>query len=384
VECASIHDFLNALAHDGLEVPCTHAYKHRRVTPVVHVPDAERLPLHTLSPSLEMQLAPLPTPELERRLAAAERRDTSEEGDARDAKRAKTRGDSGNEKASDRCKITRHLRLCRELASSMRFERPTRNIDGVRLDAKGETYAGKLLDALRAFDRWPEDSKKRKGVGAAAYAVIKRKDVDKIIAREGTSPETTAAVGNKVVELFRLAQATLNVACGVKTNEGDEQIPFDAVAVTRAFRGSPHVDARDTSHQYVLALGDFSDGGALCVEEVAEEKNVRPEDPGDARDTGDAGDGDPGWDGAGRGKKTRDGERRAPPRRFVPTGHVLRVNVKNRVARIDGRHVHWVDGWSGERFSVVFFCTRKENAAEMQATAAHEEWMAAKQREKKS
>jgi hypothetical protein len=266
----------------------------------------------------------------------------------------------------------------------MRFERPTRNIDGVRLDAKGETYAGKLLDALRAFDGWPEDSKKRKGVGAAAYAVIKRKDVDKIIAREGTSPETTAAVGNKVVELFRLAQATLNVACGVKTNEGDEQIPFDAVAVTRAFRGSPHVDARDTSHQYVLALGDFSDGGALCVEEVAEEKNVRPEDPGDARDTGDAGDGDPGGDGAGRGKKTRDGERRAPPRRFVPTGHVLRVNVKNRVARIDGRHVHWVDGWSGERFSVVFFCTRKENAAEMQATAAHEEWMAAKQREKKS
>jgi hypothetical protein len=331
-----------------------------------------------------MQLAPLPTPELEWRLAAAERRDTSEEGDARDAKRAKTRGDSGNEKASDRCKITRHLRLCRELASSMRFERPTRNIDGVRLDEKGETYAEKLLELLRAFDGWPEDSKKRKGVGAAAYAVIKRKDVDKIIAREGTSPETTAAVGNKVVELFRLAQATLNVACGVKTNEGDEQIPFDAVAVTRAFRGSPHVDARDTSHQYVLALGDFSDGGALCVEEVAEEKNVRPEDPGDARDTGDAGDGDPGGDGAGRGKKTRDGERRAPPRRFVPTGHVLRVNVKNRVARIDGRHVHWVDGWSGERFSVVFFCTRKENAAEMQATAAHEEWMAAKQREKKS
>ena len=191
VECASIHDFLGALAHDGLEVPCTHAYRHRRVTPLVHVPDAERLPLHTLSPSLEMQLAPLPTPELERRLAAASR-DTSSEEDARDAKRAKTRGDSGssgkrlakknaakNEKAS-RCKITRHLRLCRQLASSMRGERPTRSVDGVRLDAEGETYAGKLLDALRAFDGWPEDSKRRKGVGAAAYAVIKRKDIDKI------------------------------------------------------------------------------------------------------------------------------------------------------------------------------------------------------------
>ena len=387
VECASIHDFLGALAHDGLEVPCTHAYRHRRVTPLVHVPDAERLPLHTLSPSLEMQLAPLPTPELERRLAVASR-DTSSEEDARDAKRAKTRGDSGssgkrlanaakNEKAS-RCKITRHLRLCRQLASSMRGERPTRSIDGVRLDAEGETYAGKLLDALRAFDGWPEDSKRRKGVGAAAYAVIKRKDIDKILAREAHT-ETTA-IQKKVVELFRLAQATLNVACRVKT--GDEPVPFDAVAVTRAFRGSPHVDARDTSHQYVLALGDFSPpGGALCVEEVAEE--VARLRPGDARDTGDAGDGDPGGDGAARGKKTRDGESRAE-RRFVPTGRVLRVNVKNRVARIDGRHVHWVDGWSGERFSVVFFCTRKEHAAEMQATAAHVEWMAAKQREKKA
>jgi hypothetical protein len=123
----------------------------------------------------------------------------------------------------------------------MRFERPTRNIDGVRLDEKGETYAGKLLELLRAFDGWPEDSKKRKGVGAAAYAVIKRKDVDKIIAREGTSPETTAgtSVGNKVVELFRLAQATLNVACGVTTNEGDEQEFLSTPSPSRA-RSAAH------------------------------------------------------------------------------------------------------------------------------------------------
>ena len=54
------------------------------------------------------------------------------------------------------------------------------------------------------------------------------------------------------------------------------------------------------------------------------------------------------------------------------------MNVKNRVARIDGRNVHWVEGWSGERFSVVFFCTKKENATEM--LGGDDEAMVAKQK----
>ena len=377
VECASMRDFLGALLHDGLEVPATHGYKHRRVTPLGRA-KAERFRVHELSPSLEMQLEPLPTPELERRLAAASR-DTSSEDDARDAKRAKTGGEpvrkrlAAAKKEKPRCKITRHLRLCRQLASSMNGERPVRSIDGVRLDVEGERHAEKLLRALRAFDGWPEGSKKRKGVGSAAYAVLKRKDIDRIIAREAHA-EKKAPRGGEVVELWRLAQATLNVACRSRT--GDESPIFDAVAITRGFRGSPHVDARDTSHQHVLALGDFAEGGALCVEEVAEEVAC-------ADESGDAGDtpGRSGGDGAAREKK-RDGDEKdedaARRRRFVPTGRVLRVNVRNRVARIDGRNVHWVEGWSGERFSVVFFCTTKENASEMRATAAHEDWMVAK------
>ena len=377
VECASMRDFLGALVHDGTLIPCTHGYKYCRVTPLGSV-KAESFRVHTLSPSLEMQLAPLPTSELERRLAAASR-DTSSEDEARDAKRAKVSGETGPrrlaaaKKETPRCKITRHLRLCRQLALLMGGERPVRSIDGVRLDVEGERHAEKLLRALRAFDGWPEGSKKRKGVGSAAYAVLKRKDIDRIIAREAHA-EKKAPRGGEVVELWRLAQATLNVACRSRT--GDESPIFDAVAITRGFRGSPHVDARDTSHQHVLALGDFAEGGALCVEEVAEEVAC-------ADESGDAGDtpGRSGGDGAAREKK-RDGDEKdedaARRRRFVPTGRVLRVNVRNRVARIDGRNVHWVEGWSGERFSVVFFCTTKENASEMRATAAHEDWMVAK------
>ena len=31
------------------------------------------------------------------------------------------------------------------------------------------------------------------------------------------------------------------------------------------FRGSPHVDEHDTTHQHVIALGEF-EGGLLCAE----------------------------------------------------------------------------------------------------------------------
>merc|ERR1711924_199568 len=79
---------------------------------------------------------------------------------------------------------------------------------------------------------------------------------------------------------------------------------WDKLAITKSFRGSPHVDAGDTTHQHVVAF-DFT-GGHLCAE-------------------GGGGD------------------------------EELRIDVHDRVGRIDGRGVHWVSGWTGERFSVVWF-----------------------------
>lgn len=38
-------------------------------------------------------------------------------------------------------------------------------------------------------------------------------------------------------------------------------------AVTKNFRGSPHIDQNDFSVQYALSVGDFDEGGELCVEE---------------------------------------------------------------------------------------------------------------------
>lgn len=44
-------------------------------------------------------------------------------------------------------------------------------------------------------------------------------------------------------------------------------------AVTKNFRGSPHIDQNDFSVQYALAVGDFASGGELCVEEAMGENN---------------------------------------------------------------------------------------------------------------
>ena len=42
---------------------------------------------------------------------------------------------------------------------------------------------------------------------------------------------------------------------------------YDSLAITSDFRGSPHVDKKDMSHQYVLALGDFE--GGSCASRLA-------------------------------------------------------------------------------------------------------------------
>ncbi len=71
---------------------------------------------------------------------------------------------------------------------------------------------------------------------------------------------------------------------------------------------SPHIDDRDRSFQYAISLGDFQ-GGELCVE--------------------------------GRNHN-----------------EINVVDTKNRIARVDGRHIHWVRGWNGgDRYSLIFYDT---------------------------
>ena len=86
---------------------------------------------------------------------------------------------------------------------------------------------------------------------------------------------------------------------------------YTAVAFTKNFQGSPHIDTQNTGPFYGLALGDFSaGGGALCVECSARE--------------------------------------------------VAHIDTRKCLGRADGRYPHWVTPYTGTRFSVIFYQTQGE------------------------
>ncbi|CAM9531709.1 unnamed protein product, partial [Heterosigma akashiwo] len=151
-----------------------------------------------------------------------------------------------------------------------------------------------LLEGLR----WPARNHRR-GCSAERYLVLH-----------------TAAEGSP-----RAPYADLRAACRALMVWADPGFRYTAVAVTKNFVASPHVDARDRTHQYVVALGAFAPGGELVVE-------------------GEEGGGG-GGGGGGRARRV-----------------LTAVETRGRVARVDGRRVHWVRTWGGgDRYSLVFYAT---------------------------
>jgi hypothetical protein len=109
----------------------------------------------------------------------------------------------------------------------------------------------------------------------------------------------------------------LSQSCEALMQWIDPEYYYSGIAVTKNFISSPHIDDLDQSYQYAISLGEFENGGELCVEGYDEEEEE-----------------------------------------YVV--HV--VNTRNRVVRVDGRNVHWVRPWlSGDRFSLVFYDTSNRN-----------------------
>ena len=157
-----------------------------------------------------------------------------------------------------------------------------RRIDGHPLP---EGVARSLLEELTVL-RWPRHQ--RRAVSSEKYLVLHR--------------------NSKFPKLEEL--------CGELMSWADPQFSYSAVAVTKNFVASPHVDEQDKSFQYAVALGDFQ-GGELCVQEE--------------------------------------------------TSSFAVVNTRNRIAKIDGRYLHWVRSYSGERYSLIFYntCERQLGKGEL-------------------
>ena len=110
-----------------------------------------------------------------------------------------------------------------------------------------------------------------------------------------------AALAKRSAEVLRLWASVERVV-----RAADQSFEFSSAQVNRNFRGSPHRDKHDTAYQYAFSLGDFGGGGRLLTE------------------TGD-------------------------PDRIVA------YDTRGRLTRLDGRRVHWVQTYTGERFSLIVF-----------------------------
>jgi len=165
-----------------------------------------------------------------------------------------------------------------------------------------------LLEALRMMS-WTENV--RPAVHASGYVVLKRPY--ELTGQPRWRDDDPRAVRRRVWEL---SEALLR---GASSKAAD--FHFTAIAVSKNFRGSPHVDKNDISVQYALSLGDFAEGGGkLCVEESA----------------------------------------------FA----VRAIDTRARLACLDGRFPHWVSGYEGERYSVIFY--RSSGEEELPVRAIHE------------
>jgi hypothetical protein len=107
----------------------------------------------------------------------------------------------------------------------------------------------------------------------------------------------------------------LRAACAALMQWTDPSYYYSGIAITKNFIASPHIDDRDQTFQYAVSLGNFTRGGELCVDGGCCCIDTTNMESTTSHEFGTA----------------------------VPVIHVM--NTQNRIARVDGRHVHWVRTW---------------------------------------
>ena len=167
---------------------------------------------------------------------------------------------------------------------------------------EGAPIPDEICTSLRAAlegARWPTQSDRPK-VASASYLVLERPP----------SGAPTESAGARRGRAKRERHGALWDAVAAWMAHVDPGFEYTGVALSRDFRGSPHVDTYDISYQWAISLGDFQ-GGELCVESGADEVSV--------------------------------------------------VTTRNRAAKVDGRYPHWVAPWVGaQRYSAIVYKTRGE------------------------
>mmetsp|Transcript_1850 Transcript_1850/g.4887 ORF Transcript_1850/g.4887 Transcript_1850/m.4887 type:complete len:526 (+) Transcript_1850:147-1724(+) len=256
---------------------------------------------------LRSQLEPLSTPQLRKRLL----RTFGVEFDDRD------------ETAYDRQVLMERLLQCYRNGSSCEEHgdsvplRSVRYERGVAIETKLEK---ELLEEMKAI-RWPRTTRERPKISAEGYVILQRPPPSALPPGAANANGETDQKSQKARNKAKREAEKLKRFIGIWTKavEAIESIDkvfaqqFTALAVTKNFRGSPHIDTLNIAPFYGLSLGDFTPrdrGGKLCVECSATQ--------------------------------------------------VAEIDTRGRLAKVDGRFCHWVSDYEGTRYSLIYYVTHGE------------------------
>mmetsp|Transcript_2590 Transcript_2590/g.3827 ORF Transcript_2590/g.3827 Transcript_2590/m.3827 type:complete len:373 (+) Transcript_2590:127-1245(+) len=229
-------------------------------------------------PSLSAQLSPLSETEIRKRLETL--------GNPSSQNQEKVAYETGG-------RIGKKQYLLKKLEHLYRIGVVKRNL--IYLSGVGKPIRTELTQAILSELRhdiiWGKQKKKsRKGVDSECYMVLGKKAKD-----------APFQIKKHHERLWELAMACLKEALG----GSDNSYSCTSLAVTKYFRGSPHLDRMDTTYQFAASFGDAD--GELCIE--------------------------------------REGQH-----------EICIISTRNKVVKVDGRFIHWVKDYTGkERFSLIWF-----------------------------
>lgn len=167
-----------------------------------------------------------------------------------------------------------------------------------------------LVVELRDHTVWPRSSEReRPKIRAGGYIILSRP----------TSAGTTTKAGRYAAQKVVRHQKVFDMATAIMEQVDPLYAPtWTAIACTKHFTGSPHIDHDNVGPFYGLSLGDFT-GGSICVE----------------------------CDAMG----------------------VMEVDTRYRPCKVDGRNPHWVAPYVGDRYSVIYYATWGEAVAKTDEAA---------------
>jgi len=200
--------------------------------------------------------------------------------------------------------IMQRLLSCYEALLGDGQSRSVRHERGIPL--REDTLKG-LLAEMEAI-QWPRTNRERPKVSAEQYMILQRPTCPGL--DPGRMP--CGKPRREAEKLRRHWGIWEKAAKAMEEVDPEFAARFTALAVTKNFRGSPHIDTLNVGPFYGLSLGTFSpdDGGQICVE-------------------------------------------------CSPT-LVAHVDTRGRLAKVDGRFPHWVSKYDGTRYSLIFYATRGE------------------------